>query len=101
MEVVERINRKKDFKENADHYNERLKSMCKEHLKLRFWNLNRIGIKDLRKDGVHLSNRGNYFLYNGIKSCIRHAISHLEDATPCIHEVESVKIRGGKRYRVR
>ena len=101
MQVIQRLNRNNDFKEYAEQYNERLKSLCKEHPKLRFWNLHRINVKDLRRDGVHLNNRGNYFLYNGIKSCIRHAISHIEEGTPCIHEVESIKLRGGKRYRVR
>ena len=94
MQVVER--KVDQFKGKADLYNMRLKSMMKDQPKMRFWELRRIGTKDLRGDGIHLNNRGNYFLYHGIKSCILHAITHLIEESDCIHQVEMVKRRGGK-----
>ena len=98
MQVVER-NTNKDFGVRSELYNSRMRAMTRESPWIRLWDLRRIGLKDLRPDGVHLNNRGNYFLYNGIKSCIRHAISHIADGTPCIHDCERIKLRGGKRCR--
>ena len=94
MQVVER--NVENFKGRADLYNMRIKAMLKDQPQMRFWELRRISPKDLRGDGIHLNNRGNYFLYHGVKACIRHALTHIIEESPCIHDVEMVKRRGGK-----
>ena len=101
MPIVERVTKTDNFKELADQYNSRMEAMCSKHPNISFRSLKRIGIKELRNDGVHLNNRGNYFLYNAVKSCIRHAISHIVEKSPCVHDSAITQLRGGKRYRVR
>lgn len=100
LQIIER-NVGNSFKEKAEAYNRRLKALTNEHPKMRFWELRRISLSDLRKDGVHLTGRGNYFLYNSIKSCIRHALSHVIEDSPCVHQDETMKLRGGKNRRTR
>ena len=99
MQVIERNIR--GFKENADSYNARLKALMKNHPQMRFWDLRRISPSDLRGDGVHLNNRGNYFLYNAVKASIRHALEHISEGSACIHDIETVKLRGGKKSKKR
>ena len=107
-EVLMRNTKTYQIHEKIRYYNARLEAMCQAEPNIRFWEHRRLRVSILkspntvlRNDGVHLTNKGNYFLYYSLKNAALDAMSHVIDNSPCVHETETEKKRGGTRQRKR
>ena len=106
-EIPQRFTNTPMIGEKIKCYNSRLHAICKAEPNIRYWehrrlrtNIQRSRSSVLRPDGVHLNNKGNYFLYHSLKNALCHAMTHVFHNSPCVHDLEYEK-RGGTKQRNR
>ena len=95
-EIFDRTNGNTSFTAKKDCFNQRINVLCSNHPHIRIWGHRRIDHSSIKADGVHLTNRGNYFLYNSIRGSIRHSLNHLASNSGCFNENDTKQLRGGK-----
>lgn len=67
-----------DYPELLRRFNERLRTRCAEAAHLIRWRHMNIGPRQLRSDGVHLNDGGQFRLFLSLRSAINHAVKVLD-----------------------
>ena len=95
---------KEVYRTRAEQYNDEVEEMASKTERILFWRHVRMNQRRmLGKDGIHLSNVGNYILYHSLKKALAHVINHLEKGQDCMCSAttNTKRPRAGKKHRKR